>query len=73
MEQKIWDVEGMNEVDATVKENVTFKQCLTQNIQNIWDTMKKPTPRIKEWESHIKNPVNIFNKIFEEKFHNLKN
>ena len=35
------------EIDISVKENVTYKKnFLTQNIQEIWDTMKRPKLRI---------------------------
>ena len=47
-----------------------------QNIQEIWDTMKRPNLRkigIEESEnSQYKWPENIFNKIIEENFPNLK-
>jgi hypothetical protein len=49
---------------------------LTQNIQEIQDTMRKPDLRIvgieKSEDSQLKGPVNIFNKIIEENFPNLK-
>ena len=52
-----------------VKENVKSKKFLTQNIQEIWDTMKKPNLRIigiEEGEdSQFKGPENMFNKIIE--------
>jgi hypothetical protein len=49
---------------------------LTQNIQEIQDTMRRPNLKIigiEEGEdSQLKEPVNIFNKIIEENFPNLK-
>jgi hypothetical protein len=48
---------------------------MTQNIQEIWDTMKRPNLRIigiEEEDSQLKGPENIFNKIKEENFPNLK-
>ena len=47
-----------------------------QNIQEIWDTMKRPNLRIigiEEGEvSQIKVPEKMFNKIVQENFPNLK-
>lgn len=58
-----------------VKENSKHK-LLTQNIQEIQDTMKRPNLRIMEIEenedSQLKGPENVFNKITKEKFPNLK-
>ena len=36
----------IEEIDTSGKENVKSKKCLTQNIQEIWDTMKRPNLRI---------------------------
>jgi hypothetical protein len=33
-------------MDMTVEENTKSKKILTQNIQEIQDTMKRPNPRI---------------------------
>jgi hypothetical protein len=53
-----------------MKENVKCKKILTQNIQEIQDTMRRPSPRIigigKKEDFQIKGPVNIFNKIIEK-------
>ena len=60
--------------DISVKENEKLKTLLTQDIQEIQDTMRRPTLRIigieKSEDSQLKGPVNIFNKIIEENFHN---
>jgi hypothetical protein len=52
------------------------QKALTQNIQKIQDTMRKPSLRIigieESEDSHLRGPVNIFNKILEENFPNLK-
>ena len=49
---------------------------LTKNIQEIQDTMRRPNLRIigieENEDSQIKGPENIFNKIREENFTNLK-
>jgi chromosome segregation ATPase len=59
-------------IDTTVKEITKCKKLLTQNIQEIQDTMKRPNLRIirveeSEYFQH-KGPVNIFTKIIEENF-----
>jgi hypothetical protein len=52
------------------------KKLLTQNIQEIQDTMRRSDLRIigiEEGEdSQLKGPINIFNQIIEENFPNLK-
>jgi hypothetical protein len=62
--------------DTTVKENAKCKKLLTQNIQKIQDTMRRPNLRITDIKEtkdfQLKGSVNIFNKIIEEIFHNLK-
>jgi hypothetical protein len=46
------------------------------NIQKIQDTMKRPNLQIigvdKNEDSQLKGPANIFNKIIQEIFPNLK-
>jgi hypothetical protein len=63
-------------MDTTIKENVKCKKVLTQNIQEIQDTMRRPNLRIigieESEDSQIKGPVNIFNRIIEEIFPILK-
>jgi hypothetical protein len=62
--------------DTTIKENVKYKKILTQNIQEIQDTMRRSNLRIistdEKEDFQLKGPVNIFNKIIEESFPNLK-
>jgi hypothetical protein len=77
IEERISGAEDTKEnIDTTVKENTKSKMLLTQNTQKIQDTMRRPNLRIigiKESEgSQFKGPVNIFNKIIEENFPNLK-
>jgi hypothetical protein len=52
------------------------KKFSTQSIQEIQDTIKRPNLRItrieKNKESQLKGSENIFNKIIEENFPNLK-
>ena len=49
---------------------------MTQNMQKIWYTMKRPNLKIigieKDEDSQLKGPENIFSKIIEENFPKLK-
>jgi hypothetical protein len=53
-----------------------MQKLLTQNIQKIQNTMRRSNLRVisieENKDSQLKGPVNIFNKIIEENFHNLK-
>ena len=72
IEDRISGIEDIN----TSKKMQRVKKFLTQNIQEIWDTMKRPNLRkieIEEGEdSHFKGSENIFNKLIEENVPNLK-
>jgi hypothetical protein len=63
-------------MDTTIKENAKCKKILTQNIEEIQDTVRRPNLRIvgidENEDFQLKGPVNIFNKIIEENFPNLK-
>ncbi|KAL6088973.1 hypothetical protein STEG23_021130 [Scotinomys teguina] len=76
MEDRISNVEDtIEEIDSTVKENTKTKKVIKQNVQEIWDTMKRSNIRIigiEEGEYQLKGMENIFNKIIEENFPNLK-
>ncbi|ERE70281.1 LINE-1 type transposase domain-containing protein 1 [Cricetulus griseus] len=77
MEERISGVEDiLAEIDSSTKENLKSNKSLTQNIQEIWDTMKRPNLRIISIEEgeeiQLKDPENIFSKIIEENFPNLK-
>jgi uncharacterized coiled-coil protein SlyX len=77
IEERITGVENTIEaIDPTVKENTKLKKLLTQNIQEIQDTVKRSNPRIvgiEEGEdSQLKGPENLFNKIIEENSPTLK-
>ena len=54
-------------LDTTTKENEEYKKILTQNIQEIQDTMKRPNLRITGIDENedflLKGPANIFNKF----------
>jgi uncharacterized coiled-coil protein SlyX len=62
--------------DTTVKENAKCKKLLTQNVQEIQDTMRRPNLRIigteESEDSQLKGPLNIFNKLIEKNLPNLK-
>ena len=69
-------VDTIEEINSLMKENSKFNKFLTKKIQEIWDTMKRPNLRIigveEREELQLKGPGNIFNKIIEENFPNLK-
>jgi hypothetical protein len=47
MEERMSGIGVMiEETDTSVKENVKFIKFLTQNLQEIWDTMKRPNLKI---------------------------
>jgi chromosome segregation ATPase len=58
-------------IDTTIKENEKCKKIPTPNIQEIQDTMRRTNLRIigidKKKDFQLKGPVNIFNKIIEER------
>ena len=53
-----------------------MQKILTQNIQEIKDTMRTPNLHIigvdENEDFQLKGPANIFNKIIEENFPNIK-
>ena len=60
-------------IDSLVKENIKSNNFLTQSIQEIWNTMKRPNLRIirvEEGELQLKGTENIFKKIKEDNFPN---
>ena len=75
-EERISGVEDTIEnIDPIIKENAKCKKLLNQNDQEIQDTMRRPNLWIigvDENEDSQKGPANIFNKIIEENFPNLK-
>jgi septation ring formation regulator EzrA len=47
MEERFSGVEdSIEKMDTTIKEDAKYKKILTQNIQEIQDTMRKPNQRI---------------------------
>jgi hypothetical protein len=63
-------------MDTIIKENAKCKKILTQNFQDIHDTMRRPNLRIRGVDENedfqLKGPANIFNKIIDENFPFLK-
>ena len=77
MEERISGAEDYIEnIGTTIKDNAKCKKILTQNIQGIKDTMRRPNLRIigvdENEDFQLKGPANIFNKIMQENFPNLK-
>jgi hypothetical protein len=78
MEERILGAEdSIENISTTIKENAKCKKILTQNIQEIRDTMRRPNLQIIGVDENegfqLKGPANIFNKIIEENnFPNLK-
>ena len=61
IERRISGAEDTKEnIDTTVKENPKCKKLLTQNTEEIQDTMKRPNLRIEESEdSQLKGPTKL--------------
>jgi chromosome segregation ATPase len=77
MKERISGAEdSIENISTTIKENAKCKKILTQNIHEIQDTMRRPNLRIRGVDENedfqLKGPANIFNKIIEENFPNLK-
>ena len=75
MEERISGAEdSIENMGTTIKENGKCEKIVTQNIQEIQDTMRRPNLRIIQVayneDIHLKGPANIFNKIIEENFPN---
>ena len=68
--------DSIENISTTIKDNTKRKKILTQNIQEIQDTMRRTNLLIigvdENEDFQIKGPANIFNKIIEENFSNLK-
>lgn len=59
--------QNLQEIDSKVKENVKTKHFLSQNVQEVCDTIKRPNLRTigveQSEESQLQRPENIFNTI----------
>jgi chromosome segregation ATPase len=69
MEERMSGVEdSIENIGTTLKENTKHKRILTQNIQEIQDTMRRPNLLIigvdENEDFQLKGPANIFNKMF---------
>jgi chromosome segregation ATPase len=68
---------SIENIGTTIKDNTKRKKILNQSIQDIQDTMRRPNLRIigvdENEDFQLKGQANIFNKIIEENFPNLKN
>ena len=62
--------DSIEKMDSTIKESAKCRKILSQNIQEIQDTMRRPNLRIIGIDENeyfqLKGPVNIFNKIIEK-------
>jgi hypothetical protein len=77
MEERISGAEvSIKNVDTTIKQNAKCKKILTQNIQEIQDTMRRLNLRIisidENEDFQIKGSVYTINKIIEENSPNIK-
>jgi chromosome segregation ATPase len=68
MEKRIPGTEdSIENIGTTIKENTKRKRILTQNIQEIQDTMRRPNLWLigvdENEDFQLKGPANIFNKI----------
>lgn len=77
MEERISGLEDtITDIESTIKENAKSGKLLTQNIQEIKDTMKRRNLRIigieEREDIRLQGPETILNKIIEENFPNLK-
>ena len=67
MEERISGTEDSTEnMGTTIKENAKCKKILTQNIQEIQDTILQIIGVDENEYFQLKGPANIFNKIIEE-------
>ena len=68
--------DSIENMDTAIKENAKCKMILTQNMQEIQDSKRRPNLQIigidENGEFQLKAPVNFFNKIIEENFPNQK-
>ena len=62
--------DSIENIGTTINENTKCKKILTQNIQEIQDTMRRPNLQIigvdENEDFQLKRPANIFKKITEE-------
>ena len=78
MEERISGAkDNIENIDKTVREDAKTKKLLTQNVQEIQDTMRRPNLKIigivEGKECQLRGTANIVNKIIEENFPTFKN
>jgi hypothetical protein len=67
MKERIAGAEdSIENICTKIKENAKCKKILTQNIQEIQDTIRQIIGVDKNEYFQLKGPANIFNKIIEE-------
>jgi hypothetical protein len=68
--------DSIENIDTTIKGNAKCKKILTQNIQEIYYTMRRANQWIigvdENEDFELKGPANIFKKIIKETFITLK-
>jgi hypothetical protein len=68
--------DSIGNMNTTIKENAKDKKILTQNIQEIQDTMRRPNLQIigvdENDDFQLTEPANVFNRIIEENCPYLK-
>jgi hypothetical protein len=77
MEERISGAdEWIENIGTTIKDNTKHKKILTQNLQEIQDTMRRSNLQIigvdENEDFQLKGPANIFNKIIQENPPTLK-
>ena len=77
MKERLSGIEdSIEEIDTLIKESAKCKTFLTQNIEEIWNTIKRLIQGIIGRERHkgfqFKVSENIFKKIIDENFPNLE-
>jgi hypothetical protein len=66
IEERISGAEDIGNIDTAVKENAKCKKLLTQNIQKIQDTMKRPNLRIIGIEESSKGQQTSSTKLWKK-------
>jgi methyl-accepting chemotaxis protein len=73
VENRISETEGkVEEFDQTVKDHKRMLRKYEWNMQDIWDTMKRPNMGVEGEDIQAKVIHNIFNGIITKKFPNLE-
>jgi predicted nucleic acid-binding Zn-ribbon protein len=63
----------IEKLDHSGKDKVKILRKYEQNLQELWDTLKRPILSIEEGEGmQVKGIENIFNKITAQNFPNLE-